>query len=331
MRNTRRALALVLAAMLIAMTFGAMAGEVSEWKVTIFDSDGTTVLAETTVKGGETVVIPELTKDGYTLSGLFVTPALLRPFDAEAAITKDTSLFAAWESAVVDERPWMIAGSLSGYPENNWGHAWPQDDFLLKPVEGAVNTFEAELNLYAGDEFKIAVIDENYGWYDNVGGSALVPNERGALSGGEDAFNSGANIKVKESGKYRLTLTTDAETLSLCKLAYEIAGDADAVEHKFNFQVQGDFNGWGANPEDNIMAQTHGENEWSITLSVPEGETWTFGIKNLEGGDWYDLRKVDPTASPNITIEAGGWEIRLAVDTSGDELAVTAFTVTAVE
>ena len=28
---------------------------------------------------------------------------------------------------------WMLAGSLAGYPDNNWGHAWPQDDYLLQP------------------------------------------------------------------------------------------------------------------------------------------------------------------------------------------------------
>ena len=41
-----------------------------------------------------------------------------------------------------------------------------------------------------------------------------------------DAFDTGANIKVVQDGLYRLTLTTDVETLSLCKIAPERIGEA---------------------------------------------------------------------------------------------------------
>lgn len=41
------------------------------------------------------------------------------------------------------------------------------------------------------------------------------------MTGGEDAFDTGANIKVLQDGFYRLTLTTDAETISLCKISAE--------------------------------------------------------------------------------------------------------------
>ena len=183
----------------------------------------------------------------------YATPALLIPFDFAAPITADTSVFVAWQSSVVDERPWMLAGGLAGYPENNWGHAWPQDDFLLQPVEGAFNTFSIEVNLYEGDEFKIAVIDQDYNWGDSIDSSALT--DRTALAGGEDAFASGANILVLETGKYRLTLETDAETLALCKLSYEKIGEADELTvPEFDLQVQGNFNGWGADdPEGDRM------------------------------------------------------------------------------
>ncbi|MCL1965091.1 MAG: hypothetical protein FWF69_08540 [Firmicutes bacterium] len=323
--KTKNLLPLLVAALLLLMLPLCAAAEAQQWKVTYYDSDGQTALLEIEVADGETAPDVTLEKSGYTLSGLFVTPALLRPFDPEMPITQDTSLFAAWDSAAVDERPWMIAGSLAGYPENNWGHAWPQDDFLFKKVEGALNTYEYELNLYAGDEFKIAVIDENYGWHDNIGGSALTDSK--AMTGGEDAFNSGSNIKVIETGKYRLTLLTDAETLSLCKLSYERIGEADAAEFSFLFQIQGDFNGWGENPEDNLMEQDGDNYAWSAKLSVPKDELWTFGVKNLATGDWYDLRKVDPSAAANFVIAEGDWTVSLEIVIENDVVTVTSFTV----
>lgn len=312
-------------ALMLLMTCAAFASDAQQWKITIYDSDAETILAETTAEDGKAATLPELAKDSYTLSGLFVTPALLRPFDPETPITQDISLFAAWESAKVDDRPWMIAGSLAGYPENNWGKVWPQDDFLLTAVEDEANTFTITLNLYAGDEFKVAVVEEGAVWLDSVGGSALA--EQGALTGGEDAFNTGSNIKVNETGKYLLTFVSDAETLSLCKLSYEIVGEADAPQYEFNFQIQGDFNEWGADAEADIMNQNGTDNAWYYLLDVPAGETWMFGIKNLVNGDWYDLRKVDASATPNFSVGEGRWLVWLSVAIENNVATVSQFVV----
>ena len=121
--------------------------EPSNWKVTFYESDGTTVLTEVAVADGEAVAVPELTKDGYIIEGYYATPALMVEFDFAQPIKEDTSVFVAWQSSVVDERPWMLAGSLAGYPDNAWGKIWPQDDYLLQPLEGEFNTFYIDVNL----------------------------------------------------------------------------------------------------------------------------------------------------------------------------------------
>ena len=202
----------------------------SNWKVTFYEGDGTTVLQEVEVADGEPVAMPELTKEGYIIEGYYATPALKVEFDVTQPITEDTAIFVAWQSSVVDERPWMLAGSLAGYPDNAWGKIWPQNDYLLQPMEGEFNTFYIDVNLYAGDAFKIAVIGEGYVWdNDNSIDASHLANktESAVLCSGENAFDSGANIEVLEDGKYRLILKTDAETLSLCSLSYERLGDAD--------------------------------------------------------------------------------------------------------
>lgn len=216
----KKKLTSVLLVCLLALTMlliSACGGDGSDastdsWKVTFYESDGTTILQEVEVADGEAVTMPELTKDGYIIEGYYATPALMVAFDPTAPITEDTAVFVAWQSSIVDERAWMLAGSLQGYPDNNWGKKWPQDDYLLKPVDGEFNTFAIDVNLYAGDAFKIAVIGEGYVW-DNTAsidaGHLANKTETAVLCSGENAFDSGANILVMEDGKYRLTLKTE--------------------------------------------------------------------------------------------------------------------------
>ena len=273
---------------------------VETWKVTFYDSDGVTVLQEAEVEAGKTVTMPDLTKEGYMIQGFFATPALLREFDPATPITADTAVFVAWQSSVEDNRPWMLAGSLRGYPENNWGKIWPQDDFLLHKVDGEFNTFEIEVNLYAGDAFKIAVIGEGYAWDDTASIDAShIADQSGdsVLSGGENAFDSGANIDVSEDGKYRLTLKTDAETLSLCKLYCERIGDADAVaEVTYDMKLWASFNNW----EGQDMTRNGDDLIWYCEADVPEGGG-EFGIKNADNGDWFSSEG----NTKNIQLEEG--------------------------
>ena len=223
-----RFFALILA-LVLALSVTALAEE--QVTVTVYDSDGLTVLNEVKVDKGTALTEADLgvAKEGYQLSGVFVTPALLRPYDG-SPVNQDTSLFTAWKSAKEDTRPWMLAGGLVNYPENAWGKIWPQDDFLLQPVEGEFNTFAIELSLHKDDQFKIAVIGEGYAWSDtdSLDSRNVVKSEY--LTGGDDAFDTGANIKVLEDGMYRITLVTDAETIALCRISAERIGDAIEAE-----------------------------------------------------------------------------------------------------
>ena len=276
--------------------------EPSNWKVTFYESDGTTVLTEVAVADGEAVTVPELTKDGYIIEGYYATPALMVEFDFAQPIKEDTSVFVAWQSSVVDERPWMLAGSLAGYPDNAWGKIWPQDDYLLQPLEGEFNTFYIDVNLYAGDAFKIAVIGEGYAWDNNNSidaGHLANKTESAVLCSGENAFDSGANIEVLEDGKYRLILKTDAETLSLCKLSYERLGDADPkeeVEIVYDMKLWASFNDWAGQD----MQRNGDDLIWWCEADVP-AEGGEFGVKNAANGDWYSSEG----NKKNIVLEEG--------------------------
>lgn len=271
-------------------------------KVTFFESDGTTVIKEVEVENGKTVAAPELSKDGYIVEGYYATPALKVEFDFSKPVTEDTSVFVAWQSSVADERPWMLAGALSGYPDNAWGKIWPQDDYLLKPLEGEFNTFYIDVNLYKGDAFKIAVIGEGYAWDNNNSidaGHLANKSETAAMTGGENAFDSGANIEVKEDGKYRLILKTDAETLSLCSLSYERLGDADAKSEdaiQYDMKLWASFNDWAGQD----MTRNGEDLIWWCEADVP-ADGGEFGIKNTAMNGWYSSEN----NTKNIALDEG--------------------------
>lgn len=276
--------------------------ETAMWKVTFYDSDGKTVLQEVTVADGQAPAVPELSKDGYMVEGYYATPALKVAYDTTAPVKEDTAVFVAWKSSVVDTRPWMLAGSLAGYPDNAWGKIWPQDDYLLQPMEGEFNTFYIDVNLYAGDAFKIAVIGEGYAWDNNNSidaGHLANKTETAVMRSGENAFDSGANIQVTEDGKYRLILRTDAETLNLCKLSYERLGDADpkqTAEITYDMKLWASFNDWAGQD-----MQRNGEDLiWWCEADVPAGGG-EFGVKNAANGDWYSSEG----NKKNIVLEEG--------------------------
>ena len=286
--------------LIVCMIFTLASCASTKYNVTYMDSDGVTVLKETPVAEGSTIGDPALEKDGYMIDGYYATPALLRPFEMDKPITEDTTVFVAWKSAKVDERPWIIAGSFRAYPENAWGKVWPQDDFLLQKVDGEFNTYTIELDLFKGDEFKIAVIGEGYAWdsENEMNASNLaVYSDDYPLSGGENAFDTGANIKVTQDGHYRLTAVTDAETLSLCKLSCERLGDPAAiVEIQYDMKLWASFNDWAGSD----MKQNGTDKIWYTEADVPAGGG-EFGIKNVAATGWYSSEN----NSKNIVLDEG--------------------------
>ncbi len=279
----------------------AFASETITHKVTFYEADAQTVLAEVEVNDGATASPAELTKENYRVEGFYATPALKIPFDFTAPITEDKAVFVAWESSVVDERPWMLAGSFRYYPDNAWGKIWPQDDYRLQPVEGEFNTFFIDVNLFKGDAFKIAVIGEGYAWDTTASidaGHLADKSETAVMASGENAFYSGDNIQVMEDGLYRLILKTDAETLSLCSLSYEKLGEAaePKAEIVYDMKLWASFNNWAGQD----MLRNGDDLIFYCEADVPEGGG-EFGVKNAATGDWYSSEN----NKVNIKLEEG--------------------------
>ncbi len=282
--------------------------------VEVRDSDGVTVLNELAITKGTAVTDLGIEKEGYVLQGVYVTPALLREYDG-SPIDEDTVLFVAWKSAKEDERPWMLAGSLTGYPDNAWGKVWPQDDYLLQKVENEFNTYAIELNLYEGDEFKIAVIGEGYAWsdVDSLDSRNVIQSEY--LTGGEDAFDTGSNIKVLQDGLYRITLVTDAETISLCKISVERIGEAAAAEYLFDLVVHGSFLGWDFA---NAVPLKQNGSDYLWYGEFDANEDGEFGIKNLGSDAWFAAAD-----GSNVKVAAGHYMVFVELTPDNKLVALT--------
>ncbi|MCD8373218.1 MAG: InlB B-repeat-containing protein, partial [Clostridia bacterium] len=177
-------------------------------------TDGTTVLKTETVEEGgyATEWTPE--KDGYNFVGWYGEPSFTHSFDFTTAITADTSVFAAFSSAVTvtDTRDFYIVGSGTSpvLSKSDWGNVI-SDDFKLTKASDT-NEYTITLDLYAGDYFQFAI---NSSWEDQRGFGYLTET---ALSDGTTVFSSSGtigdnsskrlNIKVEYAGNYTLTLTT---------------------------------------------------------------------------------------------------------------------------
>lgn len=226
--------------------------EVQTYVVTFYDSDGTTVLDTAEVEEG--ALLEEFTpeKEGYIFTGWFATPQMSHRFDFEAAVTQDTSVFAGFVSYVEDTRTFAILGSGKSpvLMESSWGSVIGDAQTMQKEENAEVNIYTITLDLEAGDEFQFAMNSawENqrgYGYLNTITQDGV---EYFANSGGlGDTGVKRANIKVKVSGNYTLTLTTYPG-----EDTYDTGASGYSEDNKENFNI---------NPYDTITWVYNGESQ----------------------------------------------------------------------
>ena len=224
--------------------------EVQTYVVTFSDSDGTTVLDTAEVEEG--ALVEEFTpeKEGYIFTGWFATPQMSHRFDFEAAVTQDTSVFAGFVSYVEDTRTFAILGSGKSavLMESSWGSVIGDAQTMQKEENAEANIYSITLDLEAGDEFQFAM---NNAWENQRGYGYLTTItqdgvEYFANSGGlGDTGVKRANIKVKVSGNYTLTLTTYPG-----EDTYDTGASGYSEDNKENFNI---------NPYDTITWVYNGE------------------------------------------------------------------------
>ena len=289
------------------------------YKVTFYDSDGTTVLDTKEVKAGECVEEFEPDKKDYTFVGWYATPQMSHRFDFTTEITADTSLFAGFVSYQEDTRSWAIvgSGSSSTLVESNWGKVINESHLMKKEdVEGA-NVYTITLDLMEGDEFQFAI---DTSWSDQRGFGYLDSIEK---DGVEYFANSGslgdakvrkANIKVAVAGNYTFKLTTypaedyyDTEdtyyteegkenfnysNYDLITWTYNGEAASSGVEYQTDYYIKGaKVTGW----EDVYTDETkfvEKDGIYTLTIALTEGDEFLFTTllsdgKNQSVGNEY--------------------------------------------
>lgn len=262
-------------------------------KYTVTFYDGEAVLKTVEAESGTTVSEYTPTKEGYTFAGWFATPSLNREFDFTAAITKDTDVFSAWKSDTFteDSREWMLAGesALAGAPlnKNSWGKVTGEDKkpYLLTRAEGT-NEFTITIDLYQGDKFQVAEIDEaDFAWKAQRGyGYISQPDETLIVNAG-NAFTDStktANIEIAADGNYTVVLTTDPENEAMDSITVVRNGDASqALESTYTPNLSGTVTGG------NAIADASALGDCGLVLNEETGAYET--EISLNQGDYFSV------------------------------------------
>lgn len=282
----------------------SVAAEETTYKVTFYDSDGTTVLKETEVADGALAEEYSPEKEGYVFVDWFATPQMSHKFDFGQPVTEDVSAFAGFVSYKADEREFAIVGSgtSSALLESNWGTSITDVHKMTKEESDSENIYTITLDLNEGDEFQFAIDTQwhnqrGYGYLDTI-----------SLDGRDYFYNSGglgetstkrSNIKCAVTGNYTFTLTTyPAED------TYDTSASDYSEESKEGFNV---------NPYDKITWTYNGEG-----TSNAEDMQVNYYIKGAVVTGWEDVY------SEETEFTQDGDIYTLSIDlTEGDEFMFT--------
>ncbi len=245
--------------------------EEQAYTVTFYDTDGTTVLSEETVQGGDTATEYTPEKEDQIFMGWFATPTLAHEFDFTQAITQDTDVFAGFMENIEDTRTFAILGSGTSplMAASNWGKTINEEHYMTK-AEGE-NIYTITVDLCEGDEFQFAI---DSSWSNQRGGGYMLNTDLDGtdyfvVSGGLSESSQKSNIKCVKEGNYTFTLKTYP--------------GADVYDTGNSYYTEDTKENYNSNPYDTIEWTYNGEA--SVELSDAEV---TYFIKGAVITGWED-------------------------------------------
>ncbi|CYU47518.1 TPA: InlB B-repeat-containing protein [Streptococcus suis] len=196
-----------------ANSTNSVVSEASNYKVTYYDSDGTTVLKTEQVKSTGDILKYIPSKEGKTFVGWYVKPDFSRKFTESSNITSDLSLYAGFSAYKEDTRSFIVVGNGNSeiLKESNWGANVSDKHKLIKEESNESNIYSITMNLEEGDEFQFAI---NSSWENQRGFGYLETIEKDGVTYFENSGGLGetsskrSNIKIAKSGTYTFTLIT---------------------------------------------------------------------------------------------------------------------------
>ncbi len=282
----KKTLLAVVLALLMVVALGLTACQQTV-TLTLYDTDGTTVLDTVTVKSGEAPAKPQdPTKAGHTFEGWFVTPTNQTEFDFTKPLTKDAKAYAQWiDNTYEDGRIWVIVGNGTF----SWEEAVSGSRFTKK--SGTNNVFELTTDLYKDNEFQLTVLLEDGGLaYKNGGARACGSNLRNAgeyMEAKGNGLDSAANtnILVTKDGNYTLTLIT-AEDNAKNRITVKRNGDATPPDEKvtISYHIKGNGITYWADaltPATTFKENTAGKME--LTVYLKQNEEFMFTKMSTKG------------------------------------------------
>lgn len=280
--------------------------------ITVTLMDGETQLDTVSVREGEAAVIEDPVKEGYAFMGWYVTPTLSRAYRGEA-ITEETTLYAGFVEHKADNRTFAIVGN--GLSEllsaSSWGNVINDEHYLTYDGSNGKNVYTITLDLLEGDQFQFAI---DTSWANQRGAGYLTT----VSYDGVECFDNGggigevsakkANILVKQSGNYTLTLTT-----------YPAADYYDTEDAYYTEEGREGFN---LNPFDTITFVRNGDAEGGSSI-----EKIDYYIKGAVITNWED--RYD--AQYKMTEDNGVYTLTIDLEAGDEFLFTSIFTIEGAE
>ena len=290
--------------------------------VTYYDVYGEEIKTES-VKKGATLTPAELEDRLYLDFDGWYTAATNGEKFTSGAVNADLKLYARYTEEAntdyaKDTNAWYVIGSLMGY---SWTHS-EEDLMMTKDTAYAVhNVYAVELELYAGDQFKIT-----YG--GNWGNPDFGIN---AVVDAGEVFTGGDNVMLAEGhdGVYRITFVVNNNQ---GKIYWELVEELTAKDAADVYYLTGTYAAhpdWGDSSDSDwtiLLSETEeGSGIWTceVTITAADIPTWwnqnpagveaaAIKVKNAKNGVDYgvDATGASGTAgSTNVWLTVGTWTI----------------------
>ncbi len=284
----KKKLFFIVALMLIlTLCLTACQPKAKTYKLTLYDSDGQTVLQTIEVEEGKAPTKPVApTKDGYEFVGWFITPTNKTEYDFTKALTEDANAYARWKTAgYEDNRDWVIVGDFNG-----WAAA---EGYHLTKKSGAGNLFEITLDIQADQQFKFTVLRDDgiLDYNDKENGADVsfihVVNPDENFEGKGGIGDTPKNISCLIAGNYTFTLTSDPDRANN-SVSFVRNGDVSQVAPEIviaTYIIKGSkITGWADKTDAEYQMTKGADGKFSLEIELYANDEFMFvGYEQKDG------------------------------------------------
>lgn len=238
-----------------------------------------------------------MTKTKKVVMSTIATFALAACTFATLGMAKGTSANAAEKEPVYAQEGWYVVGNGAGSLKDcSWLNYVPEYKLEQLGDTAYIGEFEIELDLYAGDAFKLLYANGEWEWTSDSGWKTEYMAQYSDLSDPTNFVNGGlGNIQAKQDGKYSILLIVEQDEAGAVTTTVEATrkGDVTPIVMEEMYVVGSLANYPTCNWPGAIdvatkcpaMSYNATTKKWTVTLNLVAGDE--FKVYNLISNAYY--------------------------------------------